>query len=73
MAFEILSWASLVSGFVAAITLFWAGLGKTESWKETSAHDIWLKDRRKTLKRVGFPSMLVSFGCQAALKLMEAQ
>ena len=73
MEFQILSWASLVSGFVAALTLFWAGIGKTKSWKETSAHDIRLKRRQKALKWIGFPSMLGSFGCQVALKFMEAQ
>ena len=69
---QILSWVSWATGFIAALTLFWAGLGSMQSWKGTSESDLRLKRRKKVLKWVGIPSLLVSFGCQAALRVMGA-
>lgn len=69
MEYQVLWWSSWASGLIAALSLFWAGIGKTKSWKETSLHDIRLKRRQKVLKWIGLPCMFVSFVCQAAVKI----
>ena len=71
MEFQVLSWVSWASGLTAALTLFWAGIGAAKSWKGTSPHDIRLKRRQKVLKWIGLPCVFVSFGCQAALKVVS--
>jgi hypothetical protein len=70
---QVIQLVAVVSGVVAAGTLFYGSIGTPEqekTWDGESPREKQRERRNRVLIGIGIPATLISFGCQLALIFM---
>lgn len=67
---QIIQLVSVLTGFVAAGTLFYGAIGikpQDETWDGVAPHELARERRNKVLVSIGIPATAIAFVCQIAL------